>query len=103
DLDADLVVLSACRTALGKEVYGEGLIGLTRGFMYAGASRVVSSVWNVDDRASSQLMSRFYDAMRTKNLSPASALRDAQISLLKEARWSHPHYWAAFGLQGDWK
>ena len=56
-LDADLVVLSACRTALGKEVHGEGLIGLTRGFMYAGASRVVSSVWNVDDRASARLMS----------------------------------------------
>ena len=58
-----LVVLSACRTALGREVYGEGLIGLTRGFMYAGAPRVVSSVWNVDDRASAQLMARFYEAM----------------------------------------
>jgi CHAT domain-containing protein/tetratricopeptide (TPR) repeat protein len=103
DLDADLVVLSACRTALGREVYGEGLIGLTRGFMYAGASRVVSSVWNVDDRASAQLMARFYEAMFTRHLSPASALRDAQLSLLRQARWSDPHYWAAFGLQGDWK
>ena len=103
DLDADLVVLSACRTALGKEVYGEGLIGLTRGFMYAGASRVVSSVWNVDDRASAQLMSRFYGAMLAKGLSPARALREAQLSLLREPRWSNPHYWAAFGLQGDWK
>jgi len=103
DLDADLVVLSACRTALGKDVYGEGLIGLTRGFMYAGASRVVSSVWNVDDRASAQLMSRFYDAMLAKGFSPARALRDAQLSLLREPRWSNPHYWAAFGLQGDWK
>jgi CHAT domain-containing protein/tetratricopeptide (TPR) repeat protein len=103
DLDADLVVLSACRTALGREVHGEGLIGLTRGFMYAGASRVVSSVWNVDDRASAQLMARFYDAMFARGLSPASALREAQLSLLRQARWDSPHYWAAFGLQGDWK
>lgn len=103
DLDADLVVLSACRTALGKEVHGEGLIGLTRGFMYAGASRVVSSVWNVDDRASALLMSRFYTAMLSKGLSPASALREAQLSLLREPRWANPHYWAAFGLQGEWK
>lgn len=100
DLDADLVVLSACRTALGREVHGEGLIGLTRGFMYAGASRVVSSVWNVDDRASALLMSRFYDAIRAKKLAPAAALRDAQLSLLNDPRWSNPHYWAAFGLQG---
>jgi CHAT domain-containing protein len=103
DLDADLVVLSACRTALGREVYGEGLIGLTRGFMYAGASRVVSSVWNVDDRASARLMALFYDAMFTRHLSPASALRDAQLSLLRQARWADPHYWAAFGIQGDWQ
>ena len=103
DLDADLVVLSACRTALGKEIHGEGLIGLTRGFMYAGASRVVSSVWNIDDRASALLMSRFYTAMFTKKLAPAAALRDAQLSMLREPRWANPHYWAAFGLQGDWK
>jgi len=103
DLDAALVVLSACRTALGKEVHGEGLIGLTRGFMYAGAARVVSSVWNVDDRASAQLMARFYEAMVAKKLAPASALRDAQLSMLREPRWANPHYWAAFGLHGDWK
>jgi CHAT domain-containing protein len=102
-LDADLVVLSACRTALGKDVHGEGLIGLTRGFMYAGASRVVSSVWNVDDRASARLMERFYTAMLSKGLSPAAALREAQLSLLTEPRWANPHYWAAFGLQGEWK
>jgi CHAT domain-containing protein/Tfp pilus assembly protein PilF len=103
DLDAELVVLSACRTALGKEVHGEGLIGLTRGFLYAGASRIVSSVWNVDDRASALLMSRFYTAMLAKGLAPAAALRHAQLSMLQEARWSNPHYWAAFGLQGEWK
>lgn len=103
DLNADLVVLSACRTALGKEVRGEGLIGLTRGFMYAGASRVVSTVWNVDDRASAVLMARFYEMMKSKGATPARALREAQLSLLREARWASPHYWAAFGLQGEWK
>src|SRR5262249_46782796 len=101
ELDADLVVLSACRTALGKEVHGEGLIGLTRGFMYAGASRVVSSIWNVDDRASAELMKRFYDAMLTRKLAPAAALRDAQLSLLKDPRWANPHYWAAFSAFGE--
>lgn len=103
DLDADLVVLSACSTALGKEVYGEGLIGLTRGFMYAGASRVVSSTWNVDDRASAQLMSRFYTAMLSNRIAPAAALREAQLRLLHQARWASPHYWAAFALQGEWR
>jgi CHAT domain-containing protein len=103
DLDADLVVLSACRTALGKEVHGEGLIGLTRGFMYAGASRVVSSVWNVDDRASALLMARFYTAMLSRRTAPAAALREAQLSLLREPRWADPHYWAAFGLHGEWR
>jgi len=101
DLDADLVVLSACRTALGKEVHGEGLIGLTRGFMYAGASRVVSSVWNVDDRASAELMKRFYEAMLVRKLAPAAALRDAQLALIGNPRWADPHYWAAFGAYGD--
>lgn len=103
DLDADLVVLSACETALGREVYGEGLIGLTRGFMYAGAARVVSSVWNVDDRASALLMERFYDAMHTRKMTAAAALRSAQLSLLRDPRWANPHYWAAFSLQGEWK
>jgi CHAT domain-containing protein/Tfp pilus assembly protein PilF len=101
DLDADLVVLSACRTALGKEVHGEGLIGLTRGFMYAGASRVVSSIWNVDDRASAELMKRFYTAMLAGKKTPAAALRDAQLSLLKDPRWASPHYWAAFSAFGE--
>jgi CHAT domain-containing protein len=71
--------------------------------MYAGAARVVSSIWNVDDRASARLMALFYRAMLTRHLSPASALRDAQLSMLRQPRWADPHYWAAFGLQGDWK
>jgi CHAT domain-containing protein/Tfp pilus assembly protein PilF len=102
-LNADLVVLSACQTALGKEVRGEGLIGLTRGFMYAGSPRVVSSLWRVDDRATAELMKRFYSGMLKDGLRPAAALRASQVSMLKEKRWSSPHYWAAFTLQGEWR
>jgi CHAT domain-containing protein/Tfp pilus assembly protein PilF len=102
-LNADLVVLSACQTALGKEVRGEGLIGLTRGFMYAGAPRVVASLWRVDDRATAELMKRFYQGMLKEGLRPAAALRAAQVSMLKEKRWSAPHYWAAFTIQGEWR
>lgn len=103
DLDADLVVLSACRTALGKEVYGEGLIGLTRGFMYGGAKRVMATTWNVDDRATAELMSRLYDAMLRRGSSPARALREAQLAMWRDPRWSDPYYWAAFTLHGDWR
>lgn len=103
-LPADLIVLSACQTALGKEVKGEGLIGLTRGFMYAGAKRVVASQWAVDDQATSELMKHFYKAMLgDKKLRPAAALREAQIALLKNKRFSSPYYWSAFTIQGDWK
>jgi CHAT domain-containing protein len=102
-LNADLVVLSACQTALGKEVRGEGLIGLTRGFMYAGVPRVVASLWRVDDRATAELMKRFYQGMLRAGQRPAAALRAAQVSMLKEKRWSAPHYWAAFTIQGEWR
>jgi CHAT domain-containing protein len=102
-LEADLVVLSACQTALGKQIKGEGLVGLTRGFMYAGATRVVASVWQVDDRATAQLMGRFYEAMLGQGLRPAAALRAAQVSMMKDRRWQAPYYWAAFSLQGEWK
>jgi CHAT domain-containing protein/Tfp pilus assembly protein PilF len=102
-LRADLVVLSACQTALGKEVRGEGLIGLTRGFMYAGAPRVVASLWRIDDRAAAELMKRFYQGMLGQGLRPAAALRAAQVSMWKDKRWQAPHYWAAFTVQGEWK
>jgi CHAT domain-containing protein len=102
-LNADLVVLSACQTALGKEIRGEGLIGLTRGFMYAGAARVVASLWSVEDRATAELMKRFYRGMLSKGMRPAAALREAQISLLSEKGWEAPYYWAAFTLQGEWR
>ena len=101
-LGADLVVLSACRTALGKEIKGEGLIGLTRGFMYAGAPRVVASLWAVDDEITAELMTRFYREMLVRKQRPAAALRTAQVSLWKEKRLM-PFYWAGFVLQGEWK
>jgi CHAT domain-containing protein len=102
-LSADLVVLSACQTALGKEIRGEGLVGLTRGFMYAGAPRVIASLWQIDDRASAEFMKRFYGALLGQKLRPAAALRAAQVSMSKDPRWHQPHYWAAFTLQGEWK
>jgi CHAT domain-containing protein len=99
----NLVVLSACRTGLGKDVRGEGLIGLTRGFMYAGASSVVASLWKVDDEATSELMKRFYAYMLQSGMPPAQALRAAQNSIRQEPQWSAPYYWAAFTLQGDYR
>jgi CHAT domain-containing protein len=102
-LRANLVVLSACQTGLGKDIKGEGLVGFTRGFMYAGAPRVVASLWKVDDRATAELMKRFYAAMfGQEHRSPAAALRQAQQALAADSRWSAPYYWAAFVLQGDW-
>jgi len=99
-LAADLVVLSGCQTALGKEIRGEGLIGLTRGFMYAGVPRVVASLWNVKDSATSELMQRFYRGLLQTKLTPAAALRAAQVSMWRDPRWSAPYQWAGFVLQG---
>lgn len=104
NLPADLVVLSACQTGLGKEIKGEGLVGLTRGFMYAGAPRVVASLWSVNDYATSELMKRFYQGMLGKEkLRPAEALRAAQLAMWKQKRWQAPYYWAAFVMQGEWR
>jgi len=100
-LSAELVVLSACSTGLGDEVRGEGLLGLSRGFLYAGASQVLASLWDVDDRATAELMERFYIALLRDGDTPARALRTAQLSLRSEPRWSAPHHWAGFVLQGD--
>jgi CHAT domain-containing protein len=103
DLAADLVVLSGCRTALGKELRGEGLMGLTRGFEAAGVPRVVGSLWQVEDRASAELMTRFYRAMWRSGASPSAALRAAQRAVRRDPRYRDPHYWAGFVLQGDWR
>jgi len=102
DLRANLVVLSACDTALGKQVDGEGMIGLTRGFMYAGASNVMGTLWSVSDLATTELMKALYQAMERNRMPPSSALRQAQLALWKQKHWSAPYYWAAFTLQGDW-
>jgi CHAT domain-containing protein len=101
-LPADLVVLSACSTGLGKDVKGEGLVGLTRGFMYAGASGVVASLWKVDDEATAELMTHFYKAMFLKGLSPAAALRDSQLAMSGQKRWQAPYFWAGFVIQGQY-
>jgi CHAT domain-containing protein len=96
---ADLVVLSACETARGKVVRGEGVLGLTRAFMFAGAPRVIVSLWKVPDVATRELMTRFYEGLKAKK-GPAAALRDAQESVRRHERWRHPYHWAAWTLWG---
>lgn len=103
NLPAELVVLSACETGLGKDAKGEGIEGLTRGFMYAGARRVVVSLWNVNDKATAALMQRLYVEMLRSKKTPAAALRAAQMQLLRTRQWQSPYYWAAFVVQGEWK
>ncbi len=101
-LPVELVVLSGCQTALGKDVRGEGIVGLTRGFMYAGSPRVVASLWKVDDVMTSELMQNFYKAMLgTKHLRPAAALREAQKQMWQQK--IEPFYWSAFIIQGEWR
>ncbi|MFL6216848.1 MAG: CHAT domain-containing protein [Blastocatellia bacterium] len=98
----DLVVLSACQTALGKDARGEGLLGLTRGFMYAGASSVMASLWKVDDEATAELMRQTYVNMLQEGMPPAAALRAAQNSIRQRPEWRSPYYWAGFTLQGEY-
>lgn len=101
-LPAEVVVLSGCRTGLGKEIKGEGLVGLTRGFMYAGSARVLVSLWDVADEASAELMTKFYrEMLGRERLRPAAALRAAQLAIRQSKRWQAPYYWAAFALQGE--
>lgn len=102
-MTADLVVLSACNTALGKDIKGEGLVGITRGFMYAGAARVVASLWKVDDDATAELMKSFYENMLKHDMQPSAALKLAQVKVWSQKQWRAPYYWAGFILQGDWK
>jgi CHAT domain-containing protein len=102
-LNADLVVLSACQTALGQDIKGEGLIGLTRGFLYAGAPRVLATLWEIDDRVTAEAMKKFYEGMLGRAERPAEALRAAQIALWKSRGLEAPYYWAAFNLEGEWR
>jgi CHAT domain-containing protein len=103
NLPVELVVLSACQTGVGKQVKGEGLIALTRGFMYAGAARLVASYWDVDDIATAELMAEFYRELFTNNKRPAEALQAAQLHMRKKKRWESPSFWAGFFIQGEWK
>jgi tetratricopeptide (TPR) repeat protein len=102
DMPVDLVVLSGCETAAGRDLDAEGIFSLSRAFFYAGAPRVLASLWPVEDRATSILMPEFYRALLVEHMSPASALRVAQERLAQDARWQSPYYWAGFVLQGDW-
>ncbi|NJL54255.1 CHAT domain-containing protein [bacterium] len=103
NLPAELVVLSACQTGQGDAIRGEGLVGLTRGLMYAGAERAVVSLWAVDDEATAALMVAFYEGILQDDLTPAAALRQAQEQIRQQEGWEHPYYWAAFTLQGEWR
>jgi CHAT domain-containing protein len=103
NLPAELVVISACESGVGKQLKGEGLIALTRGFMYAGAPRVVASLWKVEDSATAALMAEFYKEMFTNAREPAAALRAAQLNISKQRRWREPYFWAGFVIQGEWR
>jgi CHAT domain-containing protein len=102
ELSAELTVLSACQTALGKEIKGEGLVGLAHGFMAAGSRSVVASLWKVDDRATAILMADFYELMLQKDMPPAAALRAAKLKMMRDKQWNAPYYWAGFELQGEY-
>ncbi len=102
-LHARIVGLSACQTALGKDIKGEGLLGVARGFFEAGASTVVSSLWQVDDAAASDLMPEFYRALVKQGLGAGAALRKAQLLLRGDPRFRAPYYWSSFLLQGEWQ
>lgn len=102
DLSAELTVLSACQTALGKDIKGEGLVGLTHSFMSAGSKSVVASLWKVDDRATAALMAEFHESTLRKGMPSAAALRSAKLKVMRDRRWSAPYYWAGFVFQGDY-
>lgn len=103
DLNAEMVVLSGCRTGLGKDMHGEGLLNLSRGFLLAGTSRLAVSLWEVEDKATAELMARFYRKHLKEKMPASAALRSAQLEIMSDKRWRLPFYWSSFILQGDWK
>jgi WD40 repeat protein/CHAT domain-containing protein/tetratricopeptide (TPR) repeat protein len=103
NLSAQMVTLSACQTGLGTNQPGEGLVGMTRGLMYAGAERVTVSLWNVPDQETAQLMEQFYQNLWLNKSSHVESLRSAQLKMWQQGQGKHPYYWAAFGLQGEWR
>jgi CHAT domain-containing protein len=97
-------MLSACETGLGKEKRGEGVMGLTRAFLYAGAPTVGVSLWSVADKSTADLMTEFYKRLlASDNVSSASAIREAQLAMISGKKYSAPFYWAPFILVGDWR
>ena len=103
DYPADLIVLSACETGLGKEIQGEGLVGLTRGLMYAGGERLVVSLWQISDEGTAVFMQEFYKQMLQEGKSPNEALRATQLKMWSQDKWRNPNYWAAFAFLGEWR
>ncbi|WP_260675963.1 CHAT domain-containing protein [[Scytonema hofmanni] UTEX B 1581] len=103
NLPVELVTLSACKTGLGQNVQGEGLVGLTRGFMYAGAKRVVVSLWSVNDLSTATLMQNFYQKYLEGKQNPVAAMRAAQLEMWDSGKGKAPYYWAAFTVQGEWQ
>ncbi len=100
---AELVVLSSCRSGRGREIRGEGLVGLTQAFLGAGAQRVVVSLWNIDDEATSEFMGHFYHELFVNHRSAAAALRFTQDWMRTQPRWHEPRFWAGFVLHGEWR
>jgi CHAT domain-containing protein len=103
NLNADLVVLSACDLGIGKDIKGQGLMSLTNGFLQVGAKSVVSSLWKVDDYATSELMNNFYQILADEKITTTQALRKAKIKMRENPRYNSPYYWAAFNVQGDFQ
>ncbi|MEA5519433.1 CHAT domain-containing tetratricopeptide repeat protein, partial [Limnoraphis robusta] len=101
-LSADLVVLSACQTGVGQDIRGEGLVSLTRGFMYAGAERVVVSLWAVADNSTSEFMQNYYRKILETGSNHATAMREVQLEMIQSNNYNAPYYWAAFVFQGEW-
>jgi CHAT domain-containing protein len=102
NISAELTVLSACQTALGNDLSGEGLVGLTHSFMSAGSKSVVASLWKVDDRATAHLMTGLYESLLQQGMSTGAALRAAKLKTIRESQWRAPYYWAGFVLQGEY-
>ena len=101
DYNAKLIVLSACKTGLGKDKRGEGVVGLTRAFMYAGAPAVCPALWSVDDKRTKDFMIEFYDNILNKKMSKADALRQVKLDFINLTDFKHPYFWAAFVLYGE--
>ena len=100
-LNANIVVLNACDSALGERFAGEGPLSLARAFLYAGANRVIATRWQIDDEASAALLTAFYRSLWRDGLAPSGALREAQLTIRSDPRWRSPFYWASFVLQGE--